>query len=354
MKRCFMIGGMPDQQKKFLDKVNAIGYPLEYIGGYDSDVNPSNMRIPSDCVCMILKDKISHKQRDLAKSMCASREDVIFIETASKISKAVDTLAVVLGHNEIYQSYAHVEHDRPLSEEEQGEDPSFLNAVLNVPWAMFPYDPRHSGSRKNLSNYWLNTYRKNDTAQSAFLPSMSEVKKGLKIHPMLHASDLLRQHDKPGRKETAILSAKAWLLGAEESGYTFLSKHALNRALSMTFGLTPEDLPEALWCELLKKPEKKSKTKTTKPTENPITENPITEETENVTDTNQEVRDEVLIHAEQDEGVYICGALLQITGDLSVKAISVDDLLVCGPYNVSIGKVEDGILHDVLVSLVKG
>lgn len=339
MKRCFVIGGEISLQKKFLEKVNAVGYPLEYIGGYNSDVNPANMNIPNDCVCMILKDKISHKQRDLARSLCNGREGITFVEASSKISHAINTLSVVFGVSHLYEI-------RPLAKESVEED-AYLNAVMNLPWQMFTYSPKHAGSRKTLAKYWLSNYRNKD---NTCMPSVAEIKKGAKVNPMALASEKLRK-DRPN----AIKSAKTWLLGAEEDNYTFISKFDLNRALKMTFGLTTDDLPEVLWYDLIKgnRKEEPEVLQPLEPLENlqPLEPQPTQEENNVQANLKETAESLVQEPSDQDEGVFICGAILQISGTVKIQTISVDDLLVCGPYDVSIDKVENNTLYGVIIKL---
>ena len=376
MNHCVMLGGTVQHQKKFLAKVQALGYDLEYAGGYDADVNPAYMNIPDNCVCMVLKDKISHKQRDLARDLCETKEGVTFIEVSSKISHAINTLVLVLGETDFLKAEDETEDEEidssdPLEHNAfTPKNPTFASAVLNCPWMMFPFDPNHAGSRKTLSNYWLTENRKRSKKHDddSFMPSKGRIKRGEAFNPMLKASDVLRE---PQNRSTTLLSAKAWLLGADDQDFKFRSKFSLDRALNMTFRLSSSDLPEALWEDLIeiqapRKKKKKSPSKSLpkpapkvnlqplKPTESAMPE--IQDSQPSLTDAQPPLKDtqeKILEDTNTQDGVFICGSLLQISGDLKIQTISVKDLRVSGPYNVSIGSIDNNILNEVTIKPVR-
>lgn len=272
--KAFIMGADETLQLRWVEKVRTLGWDIERIGGVSREANPQGISIPTETeLLVILKDQISHKVRDKFKAE-ADLSGLVTLEVSSKVSMAVSALVTHSEHiPRIWEHPEEIEADdakeRFGAEDNEG---GLLIIPFDCAWDSLRWDRNYSGSSKRLAKNWVRYCREHDVPFMHYTSDGTEsVQLGQMVlpptsrlsecyNPLTIITDKIKSC-----QSVSKLYATHWLLGASDDDYVFKSRHEIDRALRMTFGITSRNLEESLWVDLIENTPKRKSSKPSQP-----------------------------------------------------------------------------------------
>lgn len=258
--KAFFMGADEILQLRWVNKVRSLGWDIEHIGGVCRETNPQGISLPSETeLLIILKDQISHKVRDKFKGE-ADGKNIITIEVSSKVSKSISSIVT---HGEyiprLWENSPEIDEEDAVTRfGAEDNDDGILVIPFDDVWQSLRWDRASSGSAKRLTKSWVKNARKRDVPFIYYKSNgESEVKLGSNVLPP--TSRLSECHNPlavisnkiKNSTGVSVMYASHWLLGSADESFLFKSKHEIDRALKMTFGITTRDVDKGLWSDLI-------------------------------------------------------------------------------------------------------
>lgn len=237
----YLVGGIKGYALTFVNKAQANGVELEMVGHKDWDSVPRG-DVPLCDIVVVLKDVVSHKLRDWARSSCRAR-GVRFCEVPQKIAVAIEGLRHVL----------QMEPEESLEQEDSVNkletylgDLFITHRTFSEYGDKFSVNPTRIGSRKGAIS----------ALQESYVSSMDIISPELKAKLKSPANlerlfDSYREIIRRDQDESLISEVKSVLLSWGISVASVLTKRkSISRLFMMLFGYYPTELDT-----LLNKPE---------------------------------------------------------------------------------------------------